>query len=203
MRLPEIEDARRFLRRCNSGGESLNDADRRKIKELSRWSLGEDLGHSSLLTEDEVRNLSVPRGTLTPEERDLVQGHIRSTIGMLEKLPLPDHLRRIPEIAGAHHERIDGKGYPRGLSGQDLCLQSRILALADVFEALTACDRPYRQAMTLSESLSILAQMSRKGHIDPDLFALFVREGLYQENGRRFLMPELVDAVDGEALLAS
>ncbi|MDQ7990606.1 MAG: HD domain-containing phosphohydrolase [Candidatus Dactylopiibacterium sp.] len=150
----------------------------------------------------ELYNLSVERGTLTPEERYLINAHIVQTIIMLERLPFPRHLRNVPEIAGGHHERMDGTGYPRRLRGEQMSVPARTMAIADVFEALTAADRPYKQAKTLSESLGIMARMVREGHLDGDLFALFVRAGVYREYAMRHLRPEQIDAVDEAALLA-
>lgn len=152
----------------------------------------------------ELHNLSISRGTLTEEERYVINDHIIQTIIMLEQLPFPKGLRRVPEFAGGHHERMDGKGYPRGVMAGDMPLQARILAVADVFEALTAGDRPYKTAKTLSESLNIMSFMVKEGHLDPDLFNLFLREKVYLSYADVFLAPDQNDstAVDTEALLA-
>jgi HD-GYP domain-containing protein (c-di-GMP phosphodiesterase class II) len=144
----------------------------------------------------ELYNLTQVYGTLTPEERFSINNHIVQTIRMLSTLPLPPSLRRIPDIAGNHHERMDGEGYPRRLDAASLTVPERIMALADVFEALTAADRPYKTAKTLSESLRILAFMSRDGHLDPEVFCLFLESGVYLEYARRFLKPEQIDKVD-------
>ena len=139
----------------------------------------------------EVHSLCVARGTLTPEERYLINDHIVQTIIMLSKLPFPRHLRGVPEVAGGHHERMDGKGYPRRLRGEDMSVPARIMAIADVFEALTASDRPYKPGMHLSESLRIMREMAQNGHIDPDLFTLFVETGVHRRYAERFLNPAL------------
>ncbi|MET3998513.1 HD domain-containing phosphohydrolase [Marinobacterium sp. MBR-109] len=144
----------------------------------------------------ELYNLTQVYGTLTAEERFSINNHIVQTIRMLSTLPLPPSLRRIPDIAGNHHERMDGEGYPRRLDAASLTVPERIMALADVFEALTAADRPYKTAKTLSESLRILAFMSRDGHLDPEVFCLFLESGVYLEYARRFLKPEQIDKVD-------
>lgn len=149
----------------------------------------------------EIYNLSIRRGTLTEEERFKINEHIVQTIVMLETLPLPANLRRIPEIAGGHHETMIGTGYPRKLSKDDMSVASRIMAIADIFEALTAADRPYKKAKTLSESLKIMGFMCKDGHIDPDLFVLFLERGVYQHYADSYLDPSQVDAVPIEPLL--
>lgn len=155
-----------------------------------------------LYNRGEIYNLSVSRGTLTEEERYKINEHIIQTIVMLEKLPFPRHLRHVPQIAGGHHEKIDGKGYPRGLCGEQMSIQAKIMAIADIFEALTAIDRPYKRGKTLSETLKIMSKMQKDQHIDRDLFALFLRAGIYQEYARRYMKPEQIDAVDITTYLA-
>jgi HD-GYP domain-containing protein (c-di-GMP phosphodiesterase class II)/HAMP domain-containing protein len=144
----------------------------------------------------ELYNLSISRGTLTEEERYKINEHIVQTILMLERLPFPGHLVPVREIAGGHHEKIDGTGYPRGLKGGQMSLAARMVALADVFEALTALDRPYRKAKTLSEAIAILHRMTREGHIDPDLFELFLSAGVHEHFARIFLHEDQIDEVD-------
>ena len=144
----------------------------------------------------ELYNLSVSRGTLTAEERFKVNEHIVQTIVMLENLPFPKNLRRVPEYAGTHHETLLGTGYPRQLGREQLSIPARIMAIADIFEALTACDRPYKKAKPLSESLRILARLRDGGHIDADLFALFLSSGLHLAYGARHLKPEQLDEPD-------
>lgn len=144
----------------------------------------------------ELHNLAVARGTLTAEERFKVQEHAVQTIAMLGQLPFPRHLRHVPEIAGGHHERVDGRGYPRGLTGAEMSPLARMLAIADVFEALTASDRPYKPAATLSEAVAVLAEMRDDGHVDPGLFDLFLTSGAYRRYAERYLRPEQLDAVD-------
>jgi len=144
----------------------------------------------------EIHNLSVSRGTLTEEERFKINEHIMQTIVMLERMPFPKHLRRVPEYAGTHHETMEGNGYPRRLNHGQLSIPSRITAIADIFEALTAPDRPYKKAKTLSESVKILSFFKKDGHIDPDLFDLFLTSGIYRRYAERFLLPEQIDEVD-------
>lgn len=149
----------------------------------------------------ELYNLSIRRGTLSEEERFKINEHIIQTIIMLDQIPLPPQLRRVPEYAGTHHETLTGSGYPRGLTAEQLSVPARIMAVADIFEALTAADRPYKRAKTLSESIAILARFRDERHIDADIFALFLRSGIHLAYARRFLRPEQIDAVDIEQYL--
>lgn len=186
-----------FLRRCNTGGESMRPEDQARVRAIAgRTWLGLDGVEQPLLTPDEVENLCIARGTLLPRERDIINHHIVATIRMLESLPFPRHLRRVPEFAGGHHERMDGKGYPKRLTREQMSVQARIMGIADIFEALTAGDRPYKKAMTLSQALSILGRMCLDGHVDPDLFDVFIRSGVYRAYAERFLRPDQIDAVD-------
>ena len=141
-------------------------------------------------------NLCIPRGTLTDKEREIINYHIVATIKMLEALPWPKHLKHVPEYAGGHHERMDGKGYPRGLTREQMSVQARVMGIADIFEALTAKDRPYKKGKTLSESLHILGRFKLNGHIDPDLFDIFIRKRIYIKYAEQFLDAEQIDAVD-------
>ncbi|HEB81911.1 MAG TPA: HAMP domain-containing protein [Gammaproteobacteria bacterium] len=144
----------------------------------------------------ELYNLSVQRGTLTEEERYIINGHMIQTIIMLSKLPFPKYLRNVPLLAGSHHETMDGQGYPKKLKMSEQPLAARMMVIADIFEALTAADRPYKKAKTLSESIRILSFMRNDNHIDPDLFELFLRSGVYLEYANRFLKPEQIDPVN-------
>jgi HD-GYP domain-containing protein (c-di-GMP phosphodiesterase class II) len=150
----------------------------------------------------EVHNLTIGRGTLTAEERYVINDHIVQTIVMLSQLPFPRHLRRVPEVAGGHHERMDGKGYPRGLLGADMSVLARIMAIADVYEALTASDRPYKSGKTVSESLRIMRRMAQERHIDADLYNLFVEAGVYHRYAREFLAADQIDEIDPVAARA-
>jgi hypothetical protein len=141
----------------------------------------------------ELHNLSISRGTLTEEERYTINDHIVQTIKMLTELPFPRHLRAVPEIAGGHHERMDGAGYPRGLRGEQMSPEARMMAIADVFEALTADDRPYKKGKRLSEALTIMTGMARGGHLDADLMCLFLESGVCLDYARRTLHPQQLD----------
>jgi HD-GYP domain-containing protein (c-di-GMP phosphodiesterase class II) len=151
----------------------------------------------------EIYNLTIGRGTLNDEERHAINDHVVQTIRMLSELPFPRHLRSVPEISGGHHEKVDGTGYPRRLTGKELSLPARILAIADIFEALTARDRPYKTGRTLSEAVAIMASMSKARHIDADLFELFLTSGVYRQYAKRFLDPAQIDEVAVDAYVTA
>lgn len=193
----QIDEARDFLRHCNVGGERMRDEDIARVKAIAAWKLTGPNGHpQTFLSDDEVENLTIVAGTLTFAERQIINNHIVSTIKMLEALPWPKHLRRVPEFAGGHHERMDGKGYPKGLTRDEMSLQARIMGIADIFEALTAADRPYKAAKPLSEALKIMGFFKLEHHIDPDLFDVFIREKVYLDYAQRYLAPDQIDAID-------
>lgn len=186
---------RDFLRRANIGGEKMRDEDVDRVSRIAtaytwRNAAGEVL---PFLSDNERENLSIRAGTLTAAEREIINQHIVSTIRMLEQLPWPRHLQNVPEYAGGHHERMDGKGYPRGLKREEMSWQARMMAIADIFEALTACDRPYKPSMGLCQALAILENFRNNGHIDPDLHDVFVKSGVYRKYGEKFLKAEQVD----------
>jgi HD-GYP domain-containing protein (c-di-GMP phosphodiesterase class II) len=149
-----------------------------------------------LYNKGELYNLGVARGTLSEEERYKINEHIVQTFIMLSQLPFPKHLSQVPEIAAGHHEKMDGTGYPRRLHKEEMSPVARMMAIADIFEALTAVDRPYKKGKTLSESIRIMSFMKKEGHIDPELFDLFLKSGVYREYAERFMKPEQIDAVD-------
>jgi HD-GYP domain-containing protein (c-di-GMP phosphodiesterase class II) len=196
-RIRQYEDDRRFLQACNIGGESMKDVDIDRVRAIAGYRWIDAEGHeASFLTEDELKNLTIRAGTLTAEERQTINYHIVATIKMLEALPWPNHLKNVSEYAGGHHERMDGKGYPKGLSREQMSVQARVMGIADIFEALTARDRPYKKGKTLSESLEILGKMCLGNHVDPDLFDVFVRRKIYLRYAEQFLDPAQIDAVD-------
>jgi HD-GYP domain-containing protein (c-di-GMP phosphodiesterase class II) len=196
-RLRLLDETRVFLHRVNHGGEFMRPEDQQRVRTLAGevW-VGPDGKTRPVLTANEVENLTIAKGTLTPAEREVINHHIVATIKMLESLPYPKHLRRVPEFAGGHHERMDGKGYPKGLKREQMSVQARVMGIADVFEALTAGDRPYKKAMTLSQALRVLGKMKLDHHIDPDLFDVFIAEKVYLDYAQRFLDPEQIDHVD-------
>jgi len=194
-RLRELEADREFLRRANIGGERMEREQQARVREIAaRWSFRDTAGETQpLLSDEEIENLTVSRGTLNARERELINHHVVTSIRMLEQLPYPRSLRGVPAIAGAHHERMDGRGYPQGLVRSQISLQGRILGLADVFEALTARDRPYKPGMPLRRVLGILDDMCKEGHIDPDLLEVFIRERVYLRYAVDYLDPEQID----------
>ena len=198
-----IDDDRAFLRKANTGGEAMAEADQQRVRNISQQRVWRNVDgiQSDFLTTEEIDNLTIRAGTLTQKERETINYHIVATIKMLEKLPWPKHLTKVPEYAGGHHERMDGKGYPKGLTRDQMSVQARIMGIADIFEALTASDRPYKPGMKLSQALSILGKFSEGGHIDPDLFAVFVKEKVYLRYAEKFLDAHQIDSVD-EAKLA-
>ncbi len=173
------------------------------IKDREDSSLEEDkiYGFKTPIPKDlynfgEIYNLTISRGTLTEEERYKIQDHIKMTIKMLEQLPFPDNLKNVPLFAGAHHETLIGTGYPRKLVKEQMPLPARILALTDVFEALTASDRPYKDSKTLSESIKILSFMVKDKHLDKEVFELFLKSGVYLKYAEAYLKKEQIDEVD-------
>jgi HD-GYP domain-containing protein (c-di-GMP phosphodiesterase class II) len=150
----------------------------------------------------ELYNISIAKGTLTKEERFKIEEHVMMTIEMLETLPFPDNLKNVPHYAGAHHETLIGTGYPRSLTKEDMPIPSRIIAIADVFEALTASDRPYKEPKTLSQAIKILSFMVKDQHLDPDLFKLFLSSGIYKEYAKEYLHEHQIDDVDIEQYLS-
>jgi HD-GYP domain-containing protein (c-di-GMP phosphodiesterase class II) len=196
-RIRRLDDDRAFLRACNIGGEAMREADIERVKAIARYRWTDTAGHeANFLSEDELKNLTIRAGTLTGDERQVINHHIVATIKMLEALPWPRHLKNVPEYAGGHHERMDGKGYPKGLTREQMSVQARVMGIADIFEALTAKDRPYKKGKTLSESLEILGRFRQNGHIDPDLFDVFVRKKVYRKYADLFLDKEQIDEVD-------
>ena len=170
------------------------------VKELHDMGVTIDIPEH-LYNQGELYNLGIERGTLTPEERFKINEHVIQTIRMLEQLPFPESSHHVPEYAGAHHETMIGSGYPRKLKQEQMSIQARILAIADIFEALTASDRPYKKAKTLNESIRIMSFMKKDGHIDPDLFELFLKNNVHLDYARKYLRPEQIDAVDLEKYL--
>lgn len=198
----QLRSEQEFLERVNIGGEYLSEAEQRRIRSIAARTWRERGNVRPLLSDEEVENLCISRGTLLPRERTIINGHIVQTIKMLEALPFPRHLRRVPEYASGHHETMAGTGYPRGLFAGDLSIPARLMAIADVFEALTAQDRPYKRGKTLAEAMRIMGHMKRDNHLDPDLFDHFVSSGVYRAYAERYLPDALIDEVDEAALLA-
>lgn len=182
-----------FLRVCNQGTEFLSPESKQRIEKIASTTVEIDGKRVPLLSPDEKERLLVEKGTLTDEERKIVENHVVLTIKMLNELPLPKHLAQVTEIAGSHHERMDGKGYPRGLTKNELSLQARILAVADVFEALSAPDRPYKSIFPLSRVLEIMQKEANSGHLDPDLVDILIKQKVGQNYAKEYLMPSQLD----------
>ena len=196
-RIRQLDDDRAFLRNANIGGERMRDEDVARVQRIAAYRWRDVAGNEgSFLTAEELQNLTIRAGTLTPDERKIINHHIVATIKMLEALPWPKHLRKVPEYAGGHHERMDGKGYPRGLTREQMSVPARVMGIADIFEALTAKDRPYKRGKTLTESLEILGRFKQSGHVDPDLFDVFVRKQVYLRYAEAYLDPDQIDEVD-------
>jgi HD-GYP domain-containing protein (c-di-GMP phosphodiesterase class II) len=196
--LRQYGDDLEFLRHANIGGEAMSPQAQERVRAIgTRHHWRDPSGNTAnFLSDDEIDNLNIARGTLTGAEREVINHHIVATIKMLEALPWPRHLKNVPEYAGGHHERMDGKGYPRGLTREQMSVQARVMGIADIFEALTARDRPYKRGKTLSESLAILGRFKEGNHIDPDLFDVFVRQKVYLRYAKQFLEKEQIDEVD-------
>ncbi len=177
-KLDRIEKDIEFIKNVNAGGEFLKDEKIERIKEIGSHMLTINDAKQPLLSEEEIMNLSIRKGTLNSEERKIIENHVVLTKKMLGGLPWPKKLRHVPQYAGGHHEKLDGTGYPEGLTKEELPLQARIIAVADIFEALSASDRPYKEGKTLSECIKILGFMIKDNHIDSDLVDLLITSGL-------------------------
>ncbi len=194
-RVARLDDDRAFLRQANIGSERMSDDDIARVQRIGREYRWRNPNGDTVpfLSDDELENLTIRAGTLTRAEREIINHHIVATIKMLEQLPWPKHLRNVPEYAGGHHERMDGKGYPRGLKREQMSWQARMMGIADIFEALTAKDRPYKEGMKLSQALGILEKFRDNGHIDPDLLGVFLRGQVYVRYAEAFLDAGQVD----------
>jgi HD-GYP domain-containing protein (c-di-GMP phosphodiesterase class II) len=176
--MANLQSSMDFLESVNIGGEFLNDESLDKVKELAGFSFEIDGEKHPLLTDDECANLSIRKGTLNGDERAIINNHAQLSVKMLGSLPFPQKFNKIPLFAGMHHEKLDGSGYPAGLAGDEIPLPGRIMAVADVFEALTAADRPYKDGKKLSEAMRIIGFMVKDNHLDADVCNLMVESGL-------------------------
>jgi hypothetical protein len=187
--LQELE----FIKACNSAGQPMTEERLARLREIGKKEYTFQNAKRPYLTEDETKNLSIRYGNLTDEERIVVENHANMTLKILKQLSFPLKLARVPEFAGGHHEKLDGSGYPLGLTEKELPLQTRILAIVDIFEALTARDRPYREPMKLSEATKIIRFMKENHKIDPDLFDLLIDSGAYFEYALKEMDPKQID----------
>ena len=195
-RVAKLNDDWSFLEVANIGGEFMSDDHQARIHEIAAMTWSNNGETENFLSENEVYNLCIARGTLTAEEREVINNHIVMTVEMLEELPFPKHLKKVPEYAGGHHEKMDGTGYPKGLTADQMSIPARMMAIADIFEALTASDRPYKKAKTISESLKIMGFMVKDAHIDPDLFRLFLQADIPRIYAEANLLPDQIDTWD-------
>jgi HD-GYP domain-containing protein (c-di-GMP phosphodiesterase class II) len=187
--LKQLDDDYTFIENVNYGSEFTKDEMIARINEIAERTWLVDGQTMPLLSADEINNLSIRRGTLNDEERNIINNHALVTHKMLSHLPFPKKMRHVADYAAAHHEKIDGTGYPLGLKGEQLSLQSRIIAIADIFEALTAKDRPYKKGKSVAEALKIMEFMVKDNHIDAELYDLFVKEEVYEEYAKQELVP--------------
>ncbi|WP_448547160.1 HD domain-containing phosphohydrolase [Thalassotalea fusca] len=195
--LKDLEQDRDFINIANKGGEFFTDENIERVYRIARQYQITIKGRKlPVLSDDEVYNLITQRGTLNAKERRIINGHMDVTVQMLESMPFPKHLRNVPEYACGHHEKMDGTGYPKGLKRDEMSIPARIMAIADVFEALTANDRPYKPPKTLTETLTIMGRMKLNDHLDPDLFDVFISEKVYLDFANDFLDPSQIDDVD-------
>ncbi len=190
--LKDLQEDLEFIKGCNNPGEFIGDEKISRIKKIANKTYSINNEKHSYLSEDEINNLCIRKGSLTEEERKIIENHATMTYKMLKQLPFPKQLSKVPDYAGSHHEKLDGSGYPHGLTLKDLPLQSRIMAIADIFEALTAKDRPYRKPMSLSQAIKIMEFMKNDNHIDADIYDLFVNSGFYYEYARKEMDPEQI-----------
>lgn len=182
-----------FIQSCNRSYEYMSPKKISQIKEIAQKTYVLNKDNHPYLTEYEVKKLCIPKGTLDEGERKIIENHADMTLKILKQLPFPNRLKRVPDYAGGHHERLDGTGYPKGLKEKNLPLQTRILAIADIFEALTARDRPYKKPMKLSQAVNIIKNMKDERHIDQDLFELFIGDSLHYEYAKKEMNPDQID----------
>ncbi len=189
----ELRQCLTFIVMHNSGSEMMGEAEISQMQKIAHRTYQLNGETHPYLSDNELENLSIRRGTLTLDERKIIENHALVGINFLNQLPFPKKLARVAEYAGGHHEKLDGSGYPYGLAGEQLSLQARIMALADVFEALTAADRPYKKPMKLSMALTILEKMCEQNHIDRDVYQLFLACGLHMEYAEKELRRDQID----------
>jgi len=200
--IDKLSEEQEFIQKTNRGGEFMEEEDQKRVADIGNYKWVSQGDTINFLDEKEVRNLQIPKGTLLPEEREIINDHIVITIDMLEKLPYPKNLKHVPEFAGGHHEKLDGTGYPKGLKDEEMSVQAKMMAIADIYEALTAADRPYKDGKKLSQAMRIMGFMKKDYEIDEDLFEIFVKEGVYKKYAEKYLGEDQLDEVDESAVLA-
>lgn len=188
-----LREDEEFIETCNAAGEFMSDDKIDRIKNIASKTIVLNGETTPYLTEDEVHNLCIRKGSLTDNERGIIENHAKMTEEILSQLPFPQNLANVPKYAGSHHEKLDGSGYPHRLVKGELPLQARILAIADVFEALTAKDRPYKKPMSLSQAVKIMRFMKMDKHIDPDIYDLFISSRIHIDYAKKEMNPEQID----------
>jgi len=201
-RIEELSLDQTFIQKTNRGGEFMEEEDQKRVADIGNYKWNLEGEETNFFDEKDVRNLQIPKGTLLPEEREIINDHIVITIDMLNKLPYPKNLRKIPEFAGGHHEKLDGTGYPKGLKDEEMSVQAKMMAIADIYEALTAADRPYKDGKKLSQAMRIMGFMKKDYEIDEELFAIFVKSGVYKQYAEKYLGEDQLDEIDEAAALA-
>ncbi|MED5426237.1 MAG: HD domain-containing phosphohydrolase [Candidatus Neomarinimicrobiota bacterium] len=199
--IKEIDENMQFLESCNIGGEFMLLEKQERVKNIAKQQIYLGGEKQPFLSREEVKNLNIPKGTLLAKEREIINDHIVITIEMLEQLPYPKQLKNVPEFAGGHHEKLDGTGYPKGLKGNEMSTQAKIMAIADIYEALTAADRPYKDGKKLSQAMRIMGYMKNDYHIDEELFEIFVKSGVYKKYAAKYIADTQIDKVDEDAVL--
>ena len=197
----QLDENMAFLESCNVGGEFMKPDLQDRVRSIGKQQVNLYGKNQNFLSDEEMENLNIPKGTLLPEEREIINDHIVITIEMLEQLPYPKHLKNVPEFAGGHHEKMDGTGYPKGLSANQMSTQAKMMAIADIYEALTAADRPYKDGKKLSMAMRIMGFMKNDYHIDEDLFEIFVKSGVYKKYAEDYVANTQIDEVDEKSVL--
>ena len=190
-----------FLKKCNVGGEFMSDELKNRVKKISEYQIVLCNDVQNILSQEEVNFLTLERGTLDQTEKKIMEDHVSLTYELLDKLPYPKHLQNVPFFAGCHHEKINGKGYPNGYKGDELPLQARVIALADVFEGLTAPDRPYKDGYKLSKAMTILKDMANGEEIDKEIFNLFIKQKVYLKYAKDSINSSQIDEINEKDLL--
>ena len=201
-KLSKVKNDFIFLEKSNLGGEYMSKELQNKVYEIAKNKITIDNELLPILSDKEVDFLTISRGTLSEEDRQIMENHVSLSYELLDKLPYPEHLKQVPFYAGCHHEKLNGEGYPNGYREEQLPLQARIIAIADVFEGLTAPDRPYKKPYKLSKALKILKFMVNDGEIDPTLFRLLITKKLYLKYAHENLDSEQIDIIDEKELLS-
>ena len=192
-KIAKFNDDAEFCMQCNVPGEFMEDDKIERLQEFAKQSYGFNGESQPYISGDELLNLSIKRGTLNESDRKIIENHATMTLKMLNELPFSKKLQHVPQYAAAHHEKLNGTGYPLKLKGDEISVQARVMAIADIFEALTAKDRPYKDPMKLSQAIKILGFMVKDEHLDPDLVEVFLKEGMAEEYAKEHLLPEQID----------